>query len=159
MSDQTRINGNVHSWSSVIMKAGNEVWTGFTAISYGDALERVKAYGMGRSHKPLGRTAGKYTVEPVVVTGYKHTMQQMREWLAAQASDGRSYATVEVQFVIQFFESDLAPITVELDRCMWSKNAEKAEENPDPLKEDVEFDCMGIRRNGATLYDSREGDA
>jgi hypothetical protein len=28
------------------------------------------------------------------------------------------------------------------------------EESPDPLKEDVEIDCMAIKRNGFTLYDA-----
>lgn len=159
MSDATRINGNLYSWSSIIFKIGGERWSGLTSINYGDARERVKGYGMGRSHAPLGRSAGKYTIEPVTASGYKESIQQLRETLAAQASDGASYGDVEFDIVVQFIESDRDPITDELLRCVWSKSSAKGEESADPLKEDVEFDCLYIKRNGVTLYDARDGGA
>lgn len=159
MADAARINGNLYSWSSIIFRIGGERWSGLASINYGDALERVKGYGMGRSHIPRGRSAGKYTTEPVTATGYKDSIQELRSILAAQASDGKSYGTVEFDIVIQFVEGDRDPVTDELLRCVWSKNSAKAEEGADPLKEDVEFDVMYIVRNGATLYDGRDGGA
>jgi len=159
MADAARINGNLYSWSSIVFKIGGERWSGLTSINYGDALERVKGYGMGRSHTPRGRSAGKYTTEPVTASGWKDAIQLLRETLAAQASDGVSYGTVEFDVVIQYVESGSDPVVDELLRCVWSKNSAKAEESADPLKEDVEFDVLYIKRNGATLYDARDGGA
>lgn len=93
MSDEIRVNGNVHSWGSIILK-------------YGDARERAKVYGMGRHHAPRGRTRGKYTVEPVTLRGPKGTVQQLRALLAQQAPDGVSYGDVEFQIVVQYTETE-----------------------------------------------------
>src|SRR5689334_17393541 len=156
MSDEIRVNGNLYSWGSIKLKINDEIFYGFTAISYSDSRERVKAWGMGRHHAPLGRSRGKYQVEPVSVTARKGTLQQLRKALAT-AAGGSSYGDIEFQIIVQYVEpGDEEPITVELDRCVWSKNTSQEEENPDPLKEDAEFDCMLIRRNGLTLFDNSE---
>jgi hypothetical protein len=155
MSDEIRVNGNLHSWGSIKIKVAGDLYTGFTAISYSDSRERVKGHGMGRHHAPRGRSRGKYNTEPVQLTGYKGSLQQLRKALA-DAGDGVSYGDTEFQIIVQYVESDDTPITVELDRCVWTKNASSEEENPDPLKEDVEFDCMLIRRNNLVLFDNSE---
>lgn len=155
MSDEIRVNGNLHSWGSIKIKVAGDLYTGFTAISYADARERAKGHGMGRHHAPRGRSRGKYTTEPVQLTGFKDTIQQLRKALA-DANDGVSYGDTEFQIIVQYVEAEATPITVELDRCVWTKNSSSEEENPDPLKEDVEFDCMLIRRNGLVLFDNSE---
>lgn len=154
MADPIIINGSQMSWGSVVLKLDAERFTGITALSFGDKRERVKAYGMGRSHAPRGRSLGKYTVEPVKVTAYKASLQIFREALASRAPDGVSYGDVEFQIVAQYIEGDERDITVEIDRCVWSSNTSSDEENPDPLKEDAEFDAMYIRRNGFALFAS-----
>lgn len=157
MSDEIRVNGNLHSWGSITAKIAGDPYYGFTAISYGDTRERVKAYGMGRHHAPRGRSRGKYTVEPVQLTGPKGTVQQLRQALADQSADGVSYGDVEFQVVVQYIEPDDTPITVELEDCVWVKNTSSEEEGTDPLSEDIELDCMKIRRNGLVLFDESEG--
>lgn len=153
MADQIRVNGNLLSWGSIKVKVDGDVFHGFTAIKYGDARERVKAYGMGRHHAPRGRSRGKYSTEPVVLTGPKSTMQELRAALAAKSSTGTSYGDVTFQVVAQYFETDETPITVEIEDCTWAKNTSSEEESADPLSEDVELDCMRIRRNGLVLFD------
>lgn len=157
MSDEVRINGNQFSWGSIQMKIAGERYHGFTAIAYGDKRERVKAYGMGRHHAPRGRSRGKYSTDPVKVTGWKSSLQALREALAALAFDGVSYGDVEFDIVVQYTEADESPITVEIERCVWTSNPTSEDESPDPLKEEAEFDCMLIRRNGLVLFDSSEG--
>lgn len=157
MADPVRINGNQYSWGSIVFKLDGERFTGFTAISYSDKRERVKAYGMGRHHAPRGRSRGKYTVEPVKVTGWKSSVQALREGLAKRAADGVSYGDVEFQGLVQYIESDESELTVQLDRLVWASNSASNEESPDPLKEEFELDCMLIRRNGLTLFDASEG--
>lgn len=157
MADAQRINNNQYSWSSIIFKLNGERFTGFTSITFGDKRERVKSYGMGRHHAPRGRSAGKYTVDPVKVVGAKSSVQALRAALAAAAPDGKSYGNVEFQGLVQYIEADETEMTVELDRLVWASNSTGDEEAPDPLKEEFELDCMLIRRNGLTLFDGTGG--
>lgn len=156
MSDQVRVNGNLLSWGSITVKINDERFTGFSAIGYGDARERVKGYGMGKDQAPRGRSRGKYTTDPVTLTGPKETMQELRAALA-RAGDGVSYGDTEFEIVVSYVEANEAPITVEIEQCVWVKNVTAEEEGPDPLKEDIEIDCMRIKRNGLTLYESQQG--
>ena len=157
MSDQVRINGNQHSWGSIVVKIDGDRYYGFTAIKYADSRERVKAYGMGRHHAPRGRSRGKYQVEPVGLTGWKSSIQALREALASKSANGESYGDVVFQIVVQYIEEDDTSITVELEDCVFVKNTSNDEEGPDPLSEEIEIDCMRIRRNGKTLFDSNQG--
>lgn len=156
MADEIRVNGNQHSWGSITVKFDGDRFFGFTAIGYADARERVKAYGMGRAQAPRGRSRGKYTVEAVTLSGWKGSVQQLRQALA-DAGDGESYGDTLFQIVVQYVEADDTPVTVELEDCVWAKNTTSEEEGPDPLKEDIEIDCMRIRRNGLVLFDNSEG--
>lgn len=156
MSDEIRVNGNVHSWGSISVRVDDERFFGFTAISFSDSRERVKAYGMGRHHAPRGRSRGKYATEPVGLTGFKGTIQQLRQALA-DAGDGESYGDTEFQIVVQYVEDDDTPITIELEDCVWTKNTSSDEEGPDPLTDEIELDVMRIRRNGLVLFDASEG--
>jgi len=153
MSDQIRVNGNLLSWGSIIVKVDGDRFFGFTAIKYADARERTKAYGQSRSQAPRGRSRGKYTVEPVGLTGFKGSLQMLRAALAAKASDGVSYGDVLFQIVVQYVETDDTAITVELEDCLWAKNTAADEEGPDALTEEIEIDCMRIRRNGLVLFE------
>lgn len=155
MADSIRVNGNLHSWGSIICKINDDRYYGFTSISYSDSRERVKAYGMGRHHAPRGRSRGKYATEPVQITGQKGSVQELRKALA-DAGDGESYGDTEFQVIIQYIEEDDTSITVELDRCVWVKNTSSEEEGPDSLTEDFELDCMLIRRNGLVLFDNSQ---
>ena len=156
MADEIRVNGNQHSWGSITVKFDGDRFFGFTSIGYADARERVKAYGMGRAQAPRGRSRGKYTTEPVTLTGWKGSVQQLRQALA-DAGDGESYGDTLFQIVVQYVEADDTPVTVELEDCVWTKNTSSDEEGPDPLSEDIEIDCMRIRRNGLVLFDNSEG--
>jgi len=157
MADKKRINGNLISWGSIKVKVDGEVFYGFTSLSYGDKRERVKHWGMGKHHAPRGRSKGKYSTEPTKLKGPKGTMQELRAALAARASDGRSYGDVEFEIVALYTESDETPQKVEIERCVMVGNTTSEEESPDPNFEEVEIDCMLIRRNDLVLFDESEG--
>ena len=55
MADAIRVNDTQLSWGSIRCIIDGEPYFGFTAISYADKRERVKAYGMGRHHAPRGQ--------------------------------------------------------------------------------------------------------
>lgn len=157
MSDKIRVNGNVHSWGSIIVKIDGEKYYGFTAIKYADSRERAKQYGMGKHHAPRGRSRGKYATEPVGLTGPKSTIQALRDALAQQSTSGTSYGDIEFDVIVQYVETDDTPITDEIERCVFVKNSVSHEEGADPLSEEIELDCMLIRRNGKVLFDESEG--
>lgn len=156
MADEIRINGNVPSWASITVKLGERRYTGFTSISYGDSRERVKLYGMGRSQAPRGRSVGKYTTDVVSMTGAKDTVEALRTDLASDGPDGVSMGDTEFEIVVEYVEADFSIVDV-IEGCVLSKNAVSHEENADPLKEDIEIDCMRIRWNGRTLFDESDG--
>lgn len=158
MADPIRVNGNQYSWGHIIFKLDGDLYTGFTSIGFADKRERVKAYGMGRAHAPRGRSGGKYSVEPVKVTGWKNSVQLLRAGIAAKAG-GKSFGNYEFQGLVQYIEpgSSETPISIDLDRLVWSANNASDEESADPLKEDFELDAMLIRWNGLVLADSQDG--
>ena len=158
MADRIRVNDNTYSWGSIYFKVDDERFYGFTEITYGDKRERAKAYGMGRHHAPRGRTAGKYIPDVVKIKGHRASFQALRDKLAAQASDGKSYGSVEFQGLVQYIEPGDGEMTVELDRLVWTSESSTDTESSDPLMEEAEFDVMLIRRNGLSLYDQSEGE-
>ena len=157
MADQVRINGSALSWGSIVLKLDGERFHGFTSISFADKRERVMGYGIGRHHAPTRRSRGKYSTEPVKLVGWKSSIQALRAGLAARASDGVSYGNVEFEINVQYVEAGETPMNVVIERCVIVGNTSTDEENPDPLKEEMEISCMLIRRNGLVLFDSSEG--
>jgi len=151
-----RINGAMHSWSSVEFRIDGEDFVGFTSIDYGDKRDRVKAWGQGRSHAPKGVSAGKYEADNVKLTCWKGDLQELRRRLAQKASDGTSYGNVFFYMTLQFIEADDKPLCVEFLKCWMTTNHAGHEESPDPLKEDVEIGVSAIKRNGLTLFDNTE---
>ena len=158
MADPIRVNNNQFAWGSIILKINGERFRGFTEITFGDKRERVKAYGSARHHAPMGRSAGKYTVDPVKIVGWKGAVQAARAAIAVGSEDGKSYGNVEIEVVVQYVDTGEEPMTVEIERCVWASNSTGDTESPDPLKEEFELDPMLIRRNGLTLYDASEGE-
>ena len=153
MSDQVRINGNLFSWGSIRVKCGGEEFTGFSKIAYADKRTRGKGYGMGRHQAPRGRTRGRYEVDPVTITAHRDSAEAFRAFLAAKASDQKSFGNVAFEIVVQYVDEGETPITDTLEDCVWSGNTVSNEEGSDPLTVDIELDCMRINWNGKTLYD------
>lgn len=156
MSDDLRVNGNQVSWGSAKFKLDSQTYTGITAVSYADKRERVKAYGAGRHHAPRGRSRGKYTVEPVKVTMWKASASRFRKALALRSIDGKSYGDVEFEGVFEYVDTGEEPMLVRLVRLVYVGTTSSDEESPDPLKEEIELDCMKIIRNGLTLFDGSQ---
>lgn len=157
--DKLLVNGNQYSWASAVIKISGENIYGITSISYNDKRERVKAYGTGKHHAPRGRSRGKYSTDASKMTCWTSTAQDLRNMLASQSPDGVSYGDTVFQVVVQYAEDDETAVTVELVDCVLASQDTSNEESPDPLKEEITFDVMRIRRNGLTLYDSSEGPA
>lgn len=157
MADQIRINGNIVSWGSITLRIDDEIFTGFTSLSYADKRERTKVYGMGKHHAPRARTRGKYSIEPVKLKGPKSTIHALRTKLASKSQDGNSYGDWEFPINAQYVEPGEPAMYVDIERCVYVGTSSSEEENPDPLMEEIEIDAMSIRRNGQTLFDGSGG--
>lgn len=154
MSDALRVNGNQLDWGSGKFKIDGALYSGVTAIEYSDGLEVGLAYGMGRHHGPRGRTAGKYTPEPLVVTCWESTAKSIRDDLALKAPDGRSFGRVVVPITVQYIEADDAIVTVDAQECRLVKIETSHEEGPEGLQKKLTFSVMRYVYDGLTLYDS-----
>lgn len=154
--DKLRVNGNAVSWGSVIFKINGERIQGCVSITYGDKRERTRAAGMGKHHAPGRKSRGKYTTEPVKIKVFKSTGEAIRQHLADEAGTD-SYGDTEFETVLQFVEADETPMLVEIHRCTYDGDNGSAEENPDPLYDEIEIGCMSIVRNGKTLFDTADG--
>lgn len=158
MSDAFSINGNQISWGSLILKLDGQRYYGYSGISYGEKLETVFGYGMGRHQAPRGRSAGKYSTEPIKIKGPKSSFEALRQALARKSASGRSYGTVAFSGILQAVEPGEPSITVELSDMRWSESAANHEESADPLTEEHTFTCMKIRTNGLVMFDDSAGE-
>lgn len=157
MSDLKRVNGSAPSWGHIIFKLGEERYHGVLSIGYGDKLETIMGYGMGRHHAPTRRSAGKYSTDPGKLKMWKDSAEALRTALAALSEDGRSYGMVEFECVIQVVWPNGKPMTIELHRMRLTEDTSQHDESAELLSEDMTYSCMSIVRDGKTLFDSSEG--
>lgn len=152
--DRVSINGNMYSWGSVSVFCDGLPLIGVCGVKYSDKRERVKAYGTGRHHAPRGRSRGKYSAEGSL-TLWKDTAADLRIYLASRSGTG-SYGDTEFQLSVQFFENDTDLHDVQLVRACIAGSDTSADENPDPLKEEIPLDIIAIIRDGVTLFDNTD---
>lgn len=157
MADPIRVNGVMYSWGSLVFILDGERYYGFTSVGFAEKREYGKGYSMARHHAPIGRSSGKYTTESLKVTGWKHSVLNLKTALAAKSANGLAYGNVQFQGLLQYIEPDETEITIEFDRLKWTANSFAHDESPDPLKSDFELDFMFMRENGLTLFDSTDG--
>lgn len=158
MSDLQRVNGAGVSWGDLVFKVDDEEYYGFTSVAFGQKLETVFGYGMGKHHAPTRQSAGKYSTEPIKVTGYVGAVQALREALARKSPSGKNYGKVRFSGVLQYISEGEAPITVEFFGCRFTEETNSHEEAPDLLKEEFTLTCMRMKKNGLALYDDSEGE-
>lgn len=151
MSDAKRINGNDYSHASIKVTVADESFYGFSKIAYADKRPRGKGYGTGGN--PRRRTAGRYETDPVTITGPRSSIDELRNKLASQSSDGVSFGDVSFQIEVQYIEDALGVVTDQIQDCVFVGQALSSEEtSTDPTAIDVEIDCMRIVWDGKKLY-------
>lgn len=156
MSDSIRVNGNLLSWGSGGIKIDSVRYFGIKSISFDEAIEQTLIYGMGRHHAPRARTRGKYVPSTLKAVIEVNTVKIMQAALAAQASDGRSFGTVEFETFLEAVEIEQT-YTAEFNRCKWQKTSAAWEEGTDAWYQECEFNFFTVQQNGLTLFDSTEG--
>lgn len=155
MSDAKRINGNDYSHASIKLTIADEEFSGFSKIAYADKRTRGKGYGTGGM--PRTRTAGRYEVDPVTLTGPRSSIDELRNALARASSDGVSFGDVVFQIQVQYIEDALGVVTDEIVDCVWAGQAISSEEtSTDPTATDIEIDAMRIIWDGKKLFREQE---
>ena len=162
MSDLERVNGNVIGWGSTKFKVNGVNFRGITEISWGEKLESMLVYGMGRHQAPQGGTQGKYTPDLVKGKGRFATVNAMKKQLAGLSASGRSYGTVRFTGVV--FYTEAAPVgsvgeshRVEFAGLKWVETSTTNAEGSDPTTQEFSFQVLAIREDGMVLFDDSEG--
>jgi hypothetical protein len=156
MSDSIRVNGNLLSWGSGGLKIDSVPYYGIKDISFDEAIEQALIYGMGRHHAPRARTRGKYVPSALKVVMEVQTVKVVQRALAAQASDGRSFGTVEFEVFLEGVEAEQT-YTAQFNRCKWQKTGVAWSEGPDAWYQECEFNFFTVVQNGLTLFDATAG--
>jgi hypothetical protein len=160
MSDLVRlaIGADILSWTSTSVLAGlpPTPYQGFQGIKFEEKRERKIVYGMNKAGMPIGQTGGKYTAGPGSIKMLADTWKTMS--LALAITGLGSYGDAKFPMVVKYEEPlDPTGITIiSFDTCTISGVSDDLSEGNDENTVDVSFSCLGITRNGVTLY-SRVG--
>lgn len=155
--DQISVNGNAESWGYLVFKFMGQRFWGFTGVEFSDKITEALGYSSGRHHAPTRRSAGKYEIDPVKVTGYPTSLQAFREVLAAFSETGTSYGSVEFEATLQTVLPSGNPLQADFSRCRWISNGASWQEDAEVQKEDFTIQPMRVARNGLVLFDDSEG--
>lgn len=155
--DYVRINGLQLSWTDVESKIDGDYFHGYSAISFGDKLEKENAWGAGKSGAPRGQSKGKYSTDPIKVSLWKGSGNLLRARLSQKSYTGKSYGDILFYWSISFVNPHEGPQFVELFECRWLVDTSSHDESAAPLKDEAEFSCQWIKRNGRTLFDNWDG--
>ena len=162
MADLERVNGNVISWGSLVFKVNGVRFRGFTEISFGEKLESVLVYGMGRHQAPQGGTAGKYTPDMVKVKGRFASVNALKRQIASLSPTGRSYGAVRFTGTLFFVEPGIVGQPGESHRVdfaglKWAETSLSNTEGADPTQPEFSLQALAIREDGLVLFDDSEG--
>jgi hypothetical protein len=151
MSDRILYNGNLVGWSSYLLKINGLSYTNLTEVSDGDKLERAYGYGMSRSHKPIGKTPGKYTPDPLKIKFYQHSRGLLMNDLVQTSPDNSLANVPDFPVFLQYLERETTSSTLFVD-CSVTSIVESITESNEGVMCEVEFMPLYIERDGITLF-------
>jgi len=151
VSDIIRVNNTILSWNSFSFKINGIPWVGIKSFSYEQKRERKVVYGAQRNGKPLGKTAGKYSVASCSLTMLRDSYDKLTTELTALGLG--SYGDAEFTFIAQYIEPVIGslPITVVGTGCTIDGEKEGNDEGTDELVTEVEIGCLSLLKNGKSL--------
>lgn len=141
------INNKAYDFGSVVVKIAGDSYEGINSIKYGQKRERGRVFRMNRSRLPLGVTPGKVTFDDMVIKFNKQSALFLRTRLASKAG-GTSYGDLIFPISIQLAEPGLLPVTDEFPKCWIAGDDGSADDNTDPLYEEISFGVMSMKRSG-----------
>jgi hypothetical protein len=149
MTDIIRVNNTIVSWNSFSFKIDGIPYTGITAFDYDQKRTRKVVYGAKRDGTPLGKTSGKYEVQPITLTMLRDSFDKLTTYLTTKGLG--SYGDAEFTFIAQYIEPLQPPITVIGAGCTIDGDKDSNAEGTDELVTEVTIGCLRLLKNGKSL--------
>lgn len=160
LTDFVRVNGDVFSWKSCVMRVDNEdLSRKATALDYEQKRDRKQAYGNDRSGGPVGPTSGKYDPGTPSLSLFRDYALALKAYLANKAG-GRSYGNAVFTFQMQLVEPNNDVVTVTFTECHIIGSKDSQKEGPDEITTDLTLQpkkiIETINGNDVVMYDDTE---
>ncbi len=151
MSDLVRINTTIYSWESLLFSVDGIPWNGLNAVDTEQKRERKVVYGMKRDGRPLGKTAGKYSVPTCGFKMLVDSYDELTDFLTVKGLG--SYGDAEFTITIQAIEPVAGiPLILVCENCTIDGEKDSYAEGSDELAVEIEIGCLQMTRNGKRLW-------
>lgn len=150
MADVLRINNTLYSWTSCSFKIDLAPYLGIVSIKNGQKRDRTKVWGMDKSGRALGRTRGKYDLDPVEITFLEDTYNSLCTYLAVKGLG--SIGDAEVQGILSVSELGKEPIIITFQDMVLVSESDDKKEGPEGNMIVATFDIMGLYRNFKPMF-------
>lgn len=150
--DVVRLNKTIYSWESCLFKFDNQPMKGILEVDYEQARDVKIVYAALRSGRPLGMTAGKYSVKAFTMKVLRDTADAFTTYLATKGNG--SYGDPFWSFIAQVSEpvAGMQPLTASspFNRIIGKKDAHA--EGVDELVTELTIASLWFVENGKTLW-------
>jgi hypothetical protein len=152
MTDIVRVNSTILSWNSCIFKVDGIPYNGILEFNYEQKRERKVVHAARRDGRPLGKTAGKYSVPSCTLKMLRDSADKLTTYLTAKGLG--SYGDAEFLFFVQYFEPVIGavPITVVCEGCTVDGKKDPNAEGVDELATEFEIGVLQLTENQKRLW-------
>lgn len=133
------INGTMHEWSSITLKAKGKTYTRVKSINYSEKLTPTKVYGT--SADVIGRTRGMREVDADLEL-------YLDEWRLLQADLGPGFYEVPFEITVAYAEDNVSTIVDTLVGCRIQELGASQSQGADALTRKVGLSVMKLLPNG-----------
>lgn len=150
MTDVIRLNNTVFSHQSCAWRFDAIPYDGILSFDFEDKRERKIVYGAKRSGRPIGWTAGKYTVPPLKLVMLRDSADRLMTQMTAKGLG--SFGDAEFNITLQYIELPAPPVTISFEPCCITGIKESTAEGIEELTTELEIACLSITRNAKRLW-------
>jgi hypothetical protein len=157
MPDRIRIGHTIYSWTSCRFQIDGQPWKGVVAMDWEQKRERKVVYDAQPDGRPIGKTAGKYSVSAFTMKMLRDSATALKEYLTATGLG--SYGDAEFSITVQTVEPalGLVPTTWVASVCTIDGEKDGHEEGIDELLTEFEIGCLSLKENGLQLWSLTRG--
>ena len=151
MTDIIRVNNTPYSWNSTSTKFDGIPYNGLLGFDYEQKRERKVVHAQKRNGRPIGKTAGKYSVPSMSLRMLRDSWDKLSTQLTAKGLG--SYGDAEFVIIFQYVEPVIGatPITVICAGCTVDGVKSVNQEGIDESVVELEIGCLSIIENGKSL--------
>lgn len=150
MTDQIRLNNTVFSHQSCQWKLDAIPYDGILSMDFEEKRERKIVYAAKKAGRPIGWTAGKYTVPPIKLVMLKASGHRLLQQMTVKGLG--SYGDAEFNMTMQNIEPGNVPITHVFEPVCITGVKDGTAEGVEELTLEFEMACLSITRDGMRLW-------